>query len=374
MFFDKFITVTRKYWSAYLRKVVKLWENKQIVSDGNELLYPIILLCTETRQQFVAELIGASKIYTGLSLKRHKELSIDQYLNQFHTEVGDPVVFLNTEDNGFRSLCLAQQGDWEEVYKRFPFVQNIPSRIVRSGGRGGVFAFGEDFKSARIDDCILVNRYLGAIRVKHILHMTIVRKSMSSSHYEQWLRRFLYEENIVSGVLTCESDRAQDYILAGQFANIFLFNKLRETTIGEFLNSHPEIITRAIGTKQFVYEPYLLWLDGPPENTDQAINPDLLIERNDGYYDIYDLKTAVLGKESITKGKRRRRRFIDYVEEGVAQLSNYAEYFEYSKNRQFALEKYNIRIDNPNLVLVVGNMENADKTEVEEACSRARAS
>jgi antiviral defense system Shedu protein SduA len=370
MFFDKFTNVTKKYWSAYLQDVVQAWETEQIVSDGEEILYPTILLCTETRQQFVAELIGASKIYTGLSFKHHKEPSIDRYLNQFNTEVGDPVVFLNTEGNGFRSVCLAQSGDWEEVQKRFPFVQNISSRLVRSGGRGGVFAFGESFKSAKIDDCILVNRYLGAVRVKHILHMTIVRKSMLAKQYEQWLRKFLCEETILSGVLTCKSDRAQDYMLAGQFANIFLFNRLRETTIGEFLKTNPEIIIRAIGTKQFVYEPYLLWVDGPPENTDPAINPDLLIERDDGYYDIYELKTAVLDRESITKGMRRRRRFIDYVEEGIAQLSNYAEYFKYSKNRQFALEKYNIRVDNPNLVLVVGNMENADKAEVEEACRR----
>jgi hypothetical protein len=97
-----------------------------------------------------------------------------------------------------------------------------------------------------------------------------------------------------------------------------------------------------------------------------------MIERNDGFYDIYDLKTALLNKTSITKGERSRRRFIDYVEEGVAQLANYSEYFDYSKNCQFASEKYGIKVKNPNLVLVVGNFENANKTEIQEASRRLK--
>jgi hypothetical protein len=114
----------------------------------------------------------------------------------------------------------------------------------------------------------------------------------------------------------------------------------------------------------------LLWIEKLHQNKDEAINPDLLIEREDGYFDIYDLKTAALDKTSITKGNRARRRFIDYVNEGIAQLANYEEYFTFPKNQELAWQKYQVKVRNPQLVLVVGNFENVNKEEIEEA-SRA---
>jgi hypothetical protein len=83
---------------------------------------------------------------------------------------------------------------------------------------------------------------------------------------------------------------------------------------------------------------------------------------------IYDLKTAALNKQSLTKGKRSRRRFIDYVNEGIAQLANYKEYFKFPQNQELAWEKYKVKVKTPNLVLVVGSFENANKEEIDEAC------
>ena len=97
-----------------------------------------------------------------------------------------------------------------------------------------------------------------------------------------------------------------------------------------------------------------------------------MVKRDDGFYDIYDLKTAALWKMNILKGERKRRRFIDYVEKGVAQLANYREYFEYPKNRDLAKSKYGIEVQDPKLVLVVGNWENTDLKEIDEACRRYR--
>ena len=98
-----------------------------------------------------------------------------------------------------------------------------------------------------------------------------------------------------------------------------------------------------------------------------------MVKRDDGFYDIYDLKTAALWKMNILKGERKRRRFIDYVEKGVVQLANYREYFEYPKNRDFVTKsKYGIEVQDPKLVLVVGNWENTDLKEIDEACRRYR--
>jgi ABC-type antimicrobial peptide transport system permease subunit len=53
------------------------------------------------------------------------------------------------------------------------------------------------------------------------------------------------------------------------------------------------------------------------------------------------------------------------IEEGVAQLANYAEYFTYSQNAAHAKDKYGLSVENPKLVLVVGSWENSSPEEVD---------
>jgi hypothetical protein len=84
------------------------------------------------------------------------------------------------------------------------------------------------------------------------------------------------------------------------------------------------------------------------------------------------LKLPLLAKPNITKGGRSRRRFIDSVEEGVAQLAHYADYFSHEDNKRYAFERYGITVNNPLLGLIVGNEENVTKAQVDEACRRLR--
>jgi hypothetical protein len=92
-----------------------------------------------------------------------------------------------------------------------------------------------------------------------------------------------------------------------------------------------------------------------------------MIKRSDGFFDIIDLKRAILETQSVTRGKRNRRGFVSYVGDGIQQLANYREYFEFPANREYAEAKYGIRVRDPNLTLVVGNMETANHDEVRQA-------
>jgi hypothetical protein len=74
-----------------------------------------------------------------------------------------------------------------------------------------------------------------------------------------------------------------------------------------------------------------------------------------------------LDTSSVTRDEHSRRRFIDVVAEGVAQLANYEDYFKHEANRRFADEKYGAKVDNPTLYLIVGNYENSSGEEIEEA-------
>jgi hypothetical protein len=373
MLFDQFVKLTSDYWKKYMSGVSTLVARGTIsASNGGKILFPTFLLCTETRHFFVAELIGASPTYNGLIVKRHKELSIDRYLNQFNEELPDPALSLYASENiQVTNMIIAQAADIEEVERRFPFVKFAETAtVMRQGGSGSTIEFREDNKSASFFNCTLVNKHANAIRVKNILYMTVINKTFPKYKYLGELPQRIQWGDKLIGVRPVLGEAAESLIIASQFANIFLMNKLHETTIGEFLAAHPQLLKRALGIKRFVPEPYLPWVEKFPPNTDEAINPDLLIEREDGFYDIYDLKTAVLDRTSITKGKRARRRFIDYVNEGIAQLANYEEYFAFPKNQQLAWEKYQVKVNDPKLVLVVGSFENADRDEIDEA-SRA---
>ena len=124
------------------------------------------------------------------------------------------------------------------------------------------------------------------------------------AHKSTGMRRLweLYENairgNIARAIYTVQGSE-EELLVAGQMQSMYLFPGLHETTIGEFMNQHPEVIKRVFNAMNFEYEPYLEWKEHDGTVQDAAINPDLMIQRKDGYYDIYDLKTALLQKKNM---------------------------------------------------------------------------
>lgn len=379
MRFHQFVQMTAAEWDAYLSRVdgsilmdrVRHTRYGIGLGPSSRTLFPSLLICSETRSHYIAELIGAQRGFTGLSIRESKEDSSERYFRQFVTSSRLGGFRLNGPGAVFSALVIGNSGNVESLRTRFPFVDRLDSWLLFSPEGAGFVTFGENFRDAQFHDCMFVTKHEEAFRVKHVLHATVVAKSISPSDYATIFRSMFSRREAV-GVLTVGADRAEDLVLASQFVNTFLSPGLRETTIGEFIKRHPEVLRRALNSRRFVYEPHLRWVDGPYGGHEPAINPDLLVERKDGCYDIYDLKTAALSRKRITKGERRRRRFIDYVEEGIAQLAHYAEYFSYPGNQELALSQYGVRITNPTLVLVVGNYENADSVEVAEASRKHR--
>ena len=380
MEFDEFIQSSLDFWNGYLKPL----------SDGitggvdrlrkGMLLFPNIALFTETDDHYILELFGAQPSFSDLKVKKHEESLTLMYLYQFDSEQESPMIF-PTRANCFNTLAISREVDYPALKERFAFIDRWPSRIGLPGGKGAVFSFDQDFASCFINNSLIVNRLGEIYRVKHILYMAIVSKEQSRKDYLGDLHHVSAVAASIGttrttrdflGVHYCPNSLDAGYVLSGQFANLFLLPGLRETMIGEFINKNPDMIRRAFACERFEYEPELKWIEGNPDPTESAINPDLMIKRSDGYYDICDLKTGKLEKKKITKGRHRRRRFIDYVEEGIAQLANYEEYFRFLKNREFARTRYGIEVSKPNLFLIVGNYENAPRNEIEEAARKLK--
>lgn len=368
MDFDKFVEETRIWWSEYFRTVIKDQIEGRITAKSERIFFPNILLVTNCSGYYVAEFIGASEKFEELSIKIHKEKSIYRYLSQFDDKEPDAILRLDAANICLSSMCLAHDADFNALKERFPQIDLYRSGLNRVGGRGSSLGFGENFVSCMIENSILVNRSENVFRCKSILSACIVSSTVNKDQLIDLFVDATGGED-VWGVFAMEGEDSR-LVIAEQLQSMFLFPNLRETTIGEFIIRHPDIVKKAFKTDHFEYEPYLEWLEHDGTCEDRAINPDLLVKREDGFYDIYDLKTALLDKRSITKKGRNRRQFIDCIEDGISQLANYREYFEYPKNAALAKNKYGIEVKDPKLVLIVGSWENVDIDAVNQACRK----
>lgn len=372
MLFDKFAADSLKFWNKYLA-TVKQHDLQGNVKSSGVVIYPKMALIANYGEHYVFELMGASTEFGGLKQKKHKGNNIDNYLNLFGSSFSNPLFILDGSNHGFTKLCLAHEADFKEVRDRFHFINLTPSRLCYKDGSGSILKFEKNFRSCFLDNCTILNKEDKIYRCKHIIFSAIVSRNILSHELRDFYNncKDSKDENgnlIVCGIYTASHDESSDFIVSAQLKSTILFPGLHETTIGDFINEHPSIIKKAFNTNKYLYEPTFKWIEHDGTVEDQEINPDLLIQRPDGFYDIYDFKLAKTEKKKLTKGKRRRRRFIDYISEGVGQLANYREYFGYQLNAEFAEKKYGVRVKNPKLVLIAGNIENVDREEVLQAC------
>lgn len=362
MQFEEFSKITLSFWRERLSLVHKMVKVKAGLEHLYKATYPSMLLVTNCNGFFVAELVGCVEGYQGLTLKKLKSQSTHKYLSQFDDRKIDPLMHLDVRKAVIRNCCLARELDEEKLKERFPALDLFGTKLI-GGTEGALLTFGNGFESLEMGECFLVNQRGSAYRCKYITALFMVAKNITSKDL-----KLLYKDACSNeqGMTAVRTRLRNDEVLtvAGLFQNIYLAGGLHETTIGEFIKTHPDIIFKALSCTSFLQEKSFKWIKKPYDLDDGEIRPDLLVRRSDGCYDIYDLKTAALNEKNLIRGKSSRKRFIDYVHEGVAQLRNYAEYFKIPENAQYARDKHDVVVEDPKLVLIVGNWDNADPHEV----------
>jgi hypothetical protein len=90
------------------------------------------------------------------------------------------------------------------------------------------------------------------IRVKDVLYMTIVSRKFSEQEYMSELPQQIRWGDPLLAVKPCSEGQAERLRIAGQFANLFLMKSVHETTIGQFLDTHKEVLKKALGTRRFI--------------------------------------------------------------------------------------------------------------------------
>lgn len=348
-----------------------------IIGLDGRVLFPNLALFTETDDHFILELLGATDDFTRLKPFLHKCSSTSRYLGQFDVQEKAPLFELGARNTEISTFLLSREVDLDAVKRRFGFIADQwGTTLDRKGGDGGLFSFTPTFQSCFINNCLVVNKHNEIYRLKYILHAIIVGKKHGIEEYSADLFNKLNKPqrttNDLYGIHYVPKPPYEYLALSGQFANVFLLPELRETRIGEFLKRHPQFINKALLCKGYLYNARFQWIEGNPNPDEKYIQPDLMLRRADGFFDICDLKTALLDRRRITKGSHCRRRFIDNVDEGIAQLANYEDYFKFRLNAEWAWSKHKVKIKDPNMILIVGSYENASKAEIDEATRKLR--
>jgi len=332
-------------------------------------LYPSILIATETDDHYVVELTGATDSFSHLRVTRHKENSTSRYLSRFYDDAISPMVTVDTAYMCWKSIPFVDDADFGILAARFPVLTGLESRyrLLRKTGDGCLLRLGQMVEALLMVDCLFVHRRGNAFSVRNPSLLLIVSKTTPWTSVSEFLSNSMNPTKNLWGLSLVARHTAQAVLQAGQLQSLFMIPDVRETTVGMFLRDHPDILCRAFAATELIYEPYCEWQCDPPDPGDKAINPDIFLKRPNGDCDIFDLKRPLLSKDSITKGESRRRRFIDYVAEGIAQLAHYRAYLSIEKNRRYVEQRFGLRIREPRFLLIVGFYENVVLDHVKQA-------
>lgn len=342
-------------------------------------LYPTHILFTNYQDTFGMELIGVSRNPVVLKQKIAKYDDVQDYFNPLGVPGDRPLLIIGEHDNfdplattRLSNLLLSQEGELSAATERFPVLSSYKDRLKQSGGEGAIFKIGPNFSCLSVSNCALVNYHDSIYRSRNILFLGLVSKRLSKRELEKFLLREMYPygEASISGPLlgvATAQEKAIPVIEASALQNLYLSSGVLETTIDSFFEEHPQILQTAFDSKKIIYNSDLTWIQHDGSIDSRSIRPDAFAMRDDGLFDIVDFKLAKLNVKNLTKGKNSRRRFVDYINEGLVQLENYEFYFDFESNRKLAKQKYGIEVKNPRKTLIVGSMENVVPEQVTAA-------
>jgi hypothetical protein len=378
--------MTERSFNSYFSMASRLIRSGQVRSDVLSAVpsFPQMMVVTTLPDHFAVELVGGDRFFRPLKTVRRKLDNPDIYFGQFNfsSDKSFGVRFTDSPNAKIDDaplinlvhLAIVPSAAQQEMSRRFPQVlqQYATTIILASDDLTASLTFAGQGRVA-VNDALLANTYDGVTRIRHVQLAVIVPKRSLAKDYESYLNRLLQIGNghELLGARLLSAGKADVIFKASQFANIYLMNDLHETSIGFFIEQNREILLAALGALKLESEPYLPWLvPAPGLGDDTAINPDLFVQRPDGYWDVYELKLPLLNRKDITTGERKRRRFVASIEDGIAQLAHYREFLSVPEHEALALAKYGVKFKNPCFTVIVGNYENVDTEKVREAKRR----
>jgi hypothetical protein len=344
-------------------------------------VYPSILLVCETPTHLFAELLGATPhLPNSLRVVKRTDSSIDGILGKFNVE---PVAYAlkyapAASRSGIWHVAIYSGRDETFIQERYPELTNMhETQIVDRRPLDNDVAFNPldvspDSGDLWLRDVLSISSFKEQLRVRYFQTAWLIERAASSSELQRRLNHY-HPVGLSTDLLAPAAEYEHTVIVqAANFASLSTAERIGETTITRFLEENESILLAALGGVRLIPQPLLPWREGNPDPSESHIQPDFLIVDENGRAHICEVKLPLLGRTSLTAGGHRRRRFIVTVNDGIAQLGNYNEYFEFPAHQQLVKDKYNITVEDPRLILIVGSAENFDAEETRQALRLSR--
>lgn len=145
------------------------------------------------------------------------------------------------------------------------------------------------------------------------------------------------------------------------------YHKVDETSIDKFIQLISDDFAIALGYVSARSNVRLEIQEKSANTTDKKfLTPDFLMEKEDGTFDILDLKIGLLTAD-FAFGDWTNSYFSSYAQKLLGQLAGYRRYFSNKENADWAYAKYGIKVEQPKLIGIAGNHNNFNRQIVDTA-------
>lgn len=155
-----------------------------------------------------------------------------------------------------------------------------------------------------------------------------------------------------------------------QLGDLLEFGEERESAFQEFFEDNP-VVFRVLGYQRGIPFTKASKRSLPrDENTNLKPEPDFLVERENGTWEIFEIKTPVAYKLTIDRNEYRKR-FSSKVSEFISQVLNYNSYFSQHSNLKAVRKKFDIDIQpDPAIKIVIGWQKHSDQHLIADLCKQ----
>jgi hypothetical protein len=335
----EFVKVNSQFWGEHLKGVSGHLPVSHRTELPGPMLFPRLMVLTETPDWNILELVGLSREYRTLEVRRQKVGSVEEY---FGLGDGTAVVPLPGE-NLFKDATIATEAGRQALDKRFPGAEKmLGQEFVGPGEQLFQFAPGN---YSTFDRALLVHTAGDALRVRWTFFALAIHRSEPADKYLDFLRNYAAARPHLDPIGTVSLPIDATEIKADAFTSTYLAHGLQDSTVDQFLDVNESILLSAFGATKLVRQPVLEGTDG---------QPDFILEREDGSHVIGILELPVA---DTVNGKKRRRAFRTPVRESAARLTQYAEFFATPDNRSQVKTKYDVDVSDPQKLLIVPTQE-----------------
>ncbi len=378
MNFREFRFAIKKLLEDFLNSIVEKLNNKTI-KIKSKYSFPNYLRIGESPHHWMIELSGVSELKNLEKFKLEAPRRSEKFQNTsafFNPGVEidnsmKSLIKLGRPGHSLIRLTLSTNYDYSN-FQKFINLNISPSELKRGDAQIPIIIYPEA-PFAFFYNVDLIRTESFKLYFKSIPSAMCIKKDISKEEFikivNENVNKFYNPPNInLLGRIVFGLNLDYEY-LSEKFARdlLSLTNQtINERVIDRFIQKHLNHFTKSLRYEKGLSQVDLKILEGDFGNK-KSLKPDYLMLRSDGFYDIIDIKTSALKKNSITIGDTSRIRFNFYVSELISQLVNYERYFKSEKNRNWALENYNIKISNPKLIGIVGNYQNFDRYNVDLA-------